>query len=132
MDEHTAHDGVYLIDAKDVDAYQNAYIPELLNLVDERKMALRTAVELSYLPKELQKSIYNQIVNRECMPSHAQTIRMRRLSEHGQLNDATIITIMKEDKLTRLKRYISHTTRSESIFPRALHTRRPENLLRRL
>ena len=79
-------------------------IPELLDLVDERKMALRPAVELSYLPREQQKSVYDQIVERECMPSHAQTIRMRKLSEHDQLNDAAIDVIMKEDKPNQVEK----------------------------
>lgn len=79
-------------------------IPELLDLVDERKMALRPAVELSYLSKEQQESVYDQILDRECMPSHAQTIRMRRLSEHGQLNDTVISTIMKEDKPNQVEK----------------------------
>ncbi len=79
-------------------------IPELQNLVDERKMALRPAVELSYLPREQQSSVYNQIIGCECMPSHAQTIRMRRLSEHGQLNDTAINTIMKEDKPNQVEK----------------------------
>lgn len=72
--------------------------PELLNLVDERKMALRPAVELSYLSKNEQSIVYDQIMYRECTPSHAQAIRMRRLSEHGLLTATAINTIMKEEK----------------------------------
>ena len=79
-------------------------IPDLLDLVDERKMGLRPAVELSYLPKEQQESVYEQIINRDCMPSHAQTIRMRRLAEHNQLNDTAIKAIMKEDKPNQVER----------------------------
>ena len=73
-------------------------IPKLLELVDERKMALRPAVELSYLSKDEQVIVYDQIMYRECTPSHAQTIRMRRLSEHGILNSSAINTIMREEK----------------------------------
>lgn len=73
-------------------------IPELRDLVDVRKMALRPAVELSYLSKDEQTTVYDQIMYRECTPSHAQTIRMRRLSEHGMLTSSAINTIMKEEK----------------------------------
>ena len=73
-------------------------IPELLDLVDERKMALRPAVELSYLTSEEQKVVYEETVLRDCMPSHAQTIRMRKLSESSTLTDSTIDDIMREEK----------------------------------
>lgn len=73
-------------------------IPEVLDLVDGRKMGLRPAVELSYLSKDEQAIVYDQIMYRECTPSHAQTIRMRRLSEHGLLTASVINTIMREEK----------------------------------
>ena len=73
-------------------------IPELLDLVDENQIALRPAVELSYLTKAEQKMVFEQIISCDCTPSHAQTIRMRKYSEEGRLNDAVIETIMQEEK----------------------------------
>ena len=73
-------------------------IPDLLDLVDEGKIALRPAVELSYLTQDEQKLVYEQILDCDCTPSHAQTIRMRKFSEEGRLNDAVIETIMQEEK----------------------------------
>ena len=73
-------------------------IPDLLDLVDEGKIALRPAVELSYLSKEEQGMVFRQIEICECTPSHAQTIRMRRLAEKGGLNAAIIEDIMLEEK----------------------------------
>ncbi len=73
-------------------------IPELLDLVDEGKIALRPAVEISYLSQEDQKILYEQILDCDCTPSHAQAIRMRKFSEEGRLNDAVIETIMQEEK----------------------------------
>ena len=67
-------------------------IPDLLDLVDEGKIALRPAVELSYLSKDEQSMVC------ECTPSHAQTIRMRKISENGGLNSAMIEDIMLEEK----------------------------------
>ena len=73
-------------------------IPELLDLVDEGTIALRPAVELSYLTCDEQEMVYKQILDCDCTPSHAQTIRMRKFSEEGRLNDAVIETIMQEEK----------------------------------
>ena len=72
-------------------------IPDLLDLVDDGKIALRPAVELSFLTKDEQEMVYQQIADCECTPSHAQTIRMRRLSEKGGLNAAIIEDIMLEE-----------------------------------
>ena len=73
-------------------------LPELLEFVDEGKMALRPAVELSYLTYDEQEIVYKQILECDCTPSHAQAIRMRKFSEDGRLNDAVIETIMQEEK----------------------------------
>ncbi len=73
-------------------------VPDLLNLVDDGKIGLRPAVELSYLTKTEQDMVCRQIADCECTPSHAQTIRMRRLSEKGGLNEAVIEDIMMEEK----------------------------------
>ena len=73
-------------------------IPNLLDLVDEGQIALRPAVELSYLTKDEQALVYEQILDCDCTPSHAQTIRMRKFSEDGRLTDAVIESIMQEEK----------------------------------
>ena len=73
-------------------------IPDLLDLVDEGQIGLRPAVELSYLTKEEQETVYKQIEMCECTPSHDQTRRMRRLSEKGGLNAVIIEEIMQEEK----------------------------------
>ena len=73
-------------------------IPDLLDLVDEGQVALRPAVELSYLTKDEQEMVYKQIEMCECTPSHDQTRRMRRLSEKGGLNSVIIEEIMQEEK----------------------------------
>ena len=73
-------------------------VPDLLNLVDDGKIALRPAVELSYLSKDEQQMVFKQIEICECTPSHAQTIRMRKISQNGGLNAAMIEDIMLEEK----------------------------------
>ncbi len=59
-------------------------IPELLDMVDEGQIALRPAVELSYIPKLKQGEIWQCIEEEQCTPSHAQTIRMRRMFDEGK------------------------------------------------
>ena len=94
-------------------------IPELLDLVDENQIALRPAVELSYLTKDEQRMVYEQILDCDCTPSHAQAIRMRKFSEEGKLSDAVIESIMQEEKpnqkekihipFVQLRKYIPET-----------------------
>ena len=73
-------------------------IPELLDLVDEGAIALRPAVELSYLTCDEQQMVYKQILDCDCTPSHDQTIRMKKFSQEGRLSDAVIESIMQEEK----------------------------------
>lgn len=76
----------------------NYLVPELLDLVDEGKIALRPAVELSHLKKSEQEMVYREIYAMDCTPSHAQTIRMRKYSDQECLTDALIEEIMQEEK----------------------------------
>ncbi len=73
-------------------------IPELLNLVDEKLIAMRPAVEISYFAPEAQKWLYDAIGAADATPSHAQTLRMRKYAEQGTLTKEKIDTIMDEEK----------------------------------
>ena len=73
-------------------------IPSLLDQVDEGKIALRPAVELSYLTEEEQNLLADVISYMDATPSHDQAIRLRRLSEQGSLPLASIEEIMREPK----------------------------------
>lgn len=95
-------------------------IPELLELVDESVMALRPAVELSYLKLEDQELVLEQITSRECTPSHAQTIRMRKLSDRGMLDEAAIKKIMKEDKPNQVEKIHIPYSEIRQYIPRGI------------
>lgn len=95
-------------------------LPELLEFVDEGKMALRPAVELSYLTQEEQESVLDQIYNFECMPSHAQTIRMRKLSQRGELDDRAVSKIMKEEKPNQADRIRIPYNEIRQYIPRSV------------
>lgn len=72
--------------------------PDLLQLVDEGKIAMRPAVELSYLNDIEQQDLVAQIAESEATPSHAQAIKMRNFSKEGKLNPEVIESIMLEEK----------------------------------
>lgn len=92
-------------------------IPELLEMVDEGEIAMRPAVELSYIPKLKQGEIWQRIEMEQCTPSHAQTIRMRRLSDEGKLTPEVIEAIMIEEKPNQKERIVLRGDRFKSLFP---------------
>ena len=73
-------------------------IPPILDMVDETKIAMRPAVELSYLPKEEQELLLDAMQLEDCTPSHAQAIKIRGFSKEGRLSGDVICSILKEEK----------------------------------
>lgn len=73
-------------------------IPEILDMVDEGRIAFRPAVELSYLAEEEQRTLYDTMGCEDCTPSLAQAIKMKAFSRDGKLTDAVILSIMEEEK----------------------------------
>lgn len=73
-------------------------IPSILDLVDDNKIAMRPAVELSYLPKEQQEVLLDAMQSEDCTPSHAQAIKLRKFSEEGKLNADVVLSILSEEK----------------------------------
>ena len=100
-------------------------IVPLLDMVDEGKIAMRPAVELSYLSEKEQTILCDMMEQEDCTPSHAQTIKMRRFSEEGKLNEEVILSIMQEEKPNqkeqfrmpkeRISRYFSPGTPAKTI-----------------
>ena len=73
-------------------------IPPILDMVDETKIAMRPAVELSYLPKEEQELLLDAMQSEDCTPSHAQAIKIRGFSKEGRLSADVICSILAEEK----------------------------------
>ena len=73
-------------------------ITPILDMVDSGKIAIRPAVELSYLPKEQQTILLDTMQLEDCTPSHAQAIKMRKFSEEGRLNGDVMLSILSEEK----------------------------------
>lgn len=73
-------------------------IPEILDMVDDGRIAFRPAVELSYLTEQEQSALYDTMGREDCTPSLAQAIKMKAFSRDGKLTDAVILSIMAEEK----------------------------------
>ena len=73
-------------------------IPEILDMVDDGRIAFRPAVELSYLTEQEQSALYDTMGREDCTPSLAQAIKMKAFSRDGKLTDAVILSIMEEEK----------------------------------
>ena len=100
-------------------------LPEMLDMVDDGKIALRPAVELSYLAEKEQHFLLDTMFSEDCTPSHAQAIKMRKFSQEGKLNPDVILSIMQEEKPNqkeqikipkeRISRYFAPGTPAQKI-----------------
>ena len=80
-------------------------IPPILNLVDEGKISIRPAVELSYLPAERQQELLTEMQAEESTPSHIQAMKMRKFAEEGRLDENVIRSIMQEEKPNQVEQF---------------------------
>ena len=107
--------------------------PQILQMVDDGKIALRPAVELSHLPLESQQLLLDAMESEECTPSHVQAMKMRKFADEGRLTEDVIASIMQEEKPNqkeqfkisreKLSKYFSPTTppqKMEEIIIKAL------------
>ena len=92
-------------------------IPPLLDMVDDGKIAMRPAVELSYLPENEQTTLHEMMELEDCTPSHAQTIKMRQFSESGKLTEEVILSIMQEEKPNQKEQFRMPRERISKYFP---------------
>ncbi len=92
-------------------------IPSLLDMVDANKIAMRPAVELSYLPENEQTILHEMMEMEDCTPSHAQTIKMRQFSESGKLTEEVILSIMQEEKPNQKEQFRMPRERISKYFP---------------
>jgi ParB family chromosome partitioning protein len=91
--------------------------PPMLDMVDENKIAFRPAVELSYLPKEQQKTLFDTMESEDCTPSLAQAIKMKQFSQEGRLNEDVILSILSEEKPNQKEQFKMPRERISKYFP---------------
>lgn len=94
-------------------------ISELLEMVDENKIAFNPAVEISYLDQSEQRVLLNAMELNDCTPSHAQSIRLKKLSQEGVLQDQTIYDILAEQKPNQQEQYKFKREDIRKYFPKS-------------
>lgn len=104
-------------------------IPMLLQLVDEGAIAMRPAVEISYLPEKLQDALADCIFKEDCTPSHEQAIRMRGLYKDGLLTEETINQIMCELKPNQKEHISISNEKINQYIPKNLSVRKREDFI---
>ena len=93
-------------------------VPELLEFVDEGRIKMRPAVELSYLNEDCQRDLVDEIDLNDCTPSHDQAIRMRKFFEAGKLTTEAISAIMSEEKPNQREKIVLRGDRVRSLIPK--------------
>lgn len=88
----------------------------LLDMVDEGKIAMRPAIELSYLSENEQEILFNTIEREDCTPSHVQAIKMRQFSQEGKLNEGVIQSILQEEKPNQKEQFRMPKERISKYF----------------
>ena len=91
-------------------------IPEILDMVDDGRIAFRPAVELSYLAEQEQCTLYDTMGRKDCTPSLAQAIKMKAFSRDGKLTDAVILSIMEEEKPNQKEQFRMPKERISKYF----------------
>ena len=104
-------------------------IPELLEKVDKGEIALRPAVDISYLPEDIQRSLLDTIDMEQCTPSYAQTRRMRTLLAEGKLTDEAIYAIMQEEKPNQKEKFTISASKIEKVLPQSVKASQREDFI---
>lgn len=91
-------------------------IPSILDMVDEGEIAMRPAVEISYLLKTEQEILLDTMQQQDCTPSYAQAIKMRKFSEEGRLNEDVVLSILSEEKGNQKERFSMPRERISKFF----------------
>lgn len=95
-------------------------VPELLQFVDEGRIKMRPAVELSYLDEDCQRDVVDEIDMTDSTPSHDQTIRMRKFFEEGKLTTEVIQAIMEEEKPNQKEKIVLRGERVRQLIPKSV------------
>ena len=102
-------------------------VPELLDLVDEGKIKMRPAVELSYLDEDNQRAVVDEIDLNQCTPSHDQTIRMRKFFTDGKLTPEVVSAIMSGEKPNQREKIVLRGDKVRSLIPKNIPVSQTED-----
>ena len=95
-------------------------VPEILQMVDDRQIAFRPAVEISYLPEEQQYTLLEAMEYSDATPSLAQAIKMKKFMQEGKLTDEVISSIMEEEKPNQREKPAFRDERRTKLIPKSI------------
>ena len=104
-------------------------VPELLEFVDEGRIKMRPAVELSYLDEDCQRDVVDEIDMNDATPSHDQTIRMRKLFNEGNLTTEAIHAVMSEEKPNQKEKIVLRGDRVRQLIPKNIPVSQTEDFV---
>ena len=104
-------------------------VPELLEFVDEERIKMRPAVELSYLDEDCQRDVVDEIDLNDATPSHDQTIRMRKLFNEGNLTTEAIHAVMSEEKPNQKEKIVLRGDRVRQLIPKNIPVSQTEDFV---
>ena len=104
-------------------------VPELLEFVDEGRIKMRPAVELSYLDEDCQRDVVDEIDLNDATPSHDQTIRMRKLFNEGNLTTEAIHAVMSEEKPNQKEKIVLGGDRVRQLIPKNIPVSQTEDFV---
>ena len=104
-------------------------VPELLEFVDEGRIKMRPAVELSYLDEDCQRDVVDEINLNDATPSHDQTIRMRKLFNEGNLTTEAIHAVMSEEKPNQKEKIVLRGDRVRQLIPKNIPVSQTEDFV---
>jgi len=104
-------------------------VPELLEFVDEGRIKMRPAVELSYLDEDCQRDVVDEIDLNDATPSHDQTIRMRKFFEEGKLTTEAVQAIMSEEKPNQREKIVLRGDRVRQLIPKNIPISQTEDFV---
>lgn len=104
-------------------------VPELLEFVDEGRIKMRPAVELSYLDEDCQRDVVDEIDLNDATPSHDQTIRMRKLFNEGNLTTEAIHAVMSEEKPNQREKIVLRGDRVRQLIPKNIPVSQTEEFV---
>lgn len=107
-------------------------IKPILHLVDENKIAMSPAVEISFLKKQEQEDLFETIESEDCTPSYSQSIRMKELSKQGKLDMDTIFNIMTEQKPNQKEQIKFKVENLKDYFPKGYTSKQMEDVIEKL
>lgn len=104
-------------------------IQPIMDMVDEGKIAFRPAVELSYIPKDLQETLWDAMACEDCTPSLAQALKMKTFAKERRLSEDVIFSILQEEKPNQIEQFKIPKKRLSKYFPEGTSAKKMEDTI---